>query len=321
MTLGQIIIAILLIGLIASIIYNGRARKIQILAANAELQQKEKEQQFEIKRLTEVKEATEGQLQKLYEDVDTATYRLSQINTELDKTTEEYKRIAEERAQKTQEECLKSLKREYATVVSELQNSTRQELQDYQLVKNRLASVQKNIKDLEAKQLAYIQMKQQEEQIRNKKDYYRLNLSEEDLQDVKFLREVQGRINHKDAIDKIIWEVYYKPAYDILMSHIFSSTTERKCGIYKITCLTNDKSYIGQSVDIRDRWKQHIKSALSHISTPNKLYQEMKSQGIENFIFQVVEEISRPRLNEREVYWIDFYKTRDYGLNSTRGGS
>ena len=26
-------------------------------------------------------------------------------------------------------------------------------------------------------------------------------------------------------------------------------------------------------------------------------------------------------LNERETYWISFYKTNDYGLNSTRGGA
>lgn len=152
-----------------------------------------------------------------------------------------------------------------------------------------------------------------------RQDYYRLVLSNEEKSDVKFLREAQSRIQRKDSIDKVIWEVYYKPAYDILMSHIFSSVSDKRCGIYRISCLTNDKAYIGQSVDIRDRWKQHIKTALSYASTSNKLYNEMKSQGIENFTFEILEEVPRTSLNDRETYWIDFYKTKDWGLNSTKG--
>ena len=33
---------------------------------------------------------------------------------------------------------------------------------------------------------------------------------------------------------------------------------EIKSGIYKITCLVNDKTYVGQAINIEDRWKTHI---------------------------------------------------------------
>ena len=38
-------------------------------------------------------------------------------------------------------------------------------------------------------------------------------------------------------------------------------------------------------------------------------------------MFEILEEVSRDKLNERETYWIDFYRTKDYGLNTTRGGA
>lgn len=47
----------------------------------------------------------------------------------------------------------------------------------------------------------------------------------------------------------------------------------------------------------------------------------MKKDGVENFLFEVLEEVPRDKLNEREVYWIDFYDTKNTGLNISKGGS
>ena len=129
-----------------------------------------------------------------------------------------------------------------------------------------------------------------------------------------------AHFSKKEAIDKLIWETYYKPSYDTLMAKLFPKTT-KTCGIYKITDLTTGQAYIGQSVDIKERFRQHIKASLAYGPATNKLYQTMQKSGQHNFIFEVLEEVPRASLNERETYWIDFYKTKDYGLNSTRGGS
>ncbi len=45
----------------------------------------------------------------------------------------------------------------------------------------------------------------------------------------------------------------------------------------------------------------------------------MKKYGVENFTFEILEQVDKTKLNEREIYWIDFCKTKDFGLNSTRG--
>ena len=46
----------------------------------------------------------------------------------------------------------------------------------------------------------------------------------------------------------------------------------------------------------------------------------MRKYGIENFTFSVIEECSQEQLNEREIYWIEYYDTYKNGYNSTLGG-
>lgn len=92
-------------------------------------------------------------------------------------------------------------------------------------------------------------------------------------------------------------------------------------GIYKITNKTNGKVYIGQSIDIKKRWKQHINEAKS--SRQNTyLYNAMRKYGIDNFSFEIIEECDIKSLNEREIYWIKFYNSFEgEGYNMTPGGS
>ena len=91
-------------------------------------------------------------------------------------------------------------------------------------------------------------------------------------------------------------------------------------GIYKITNKLNGKIYIGQSINIEQRWKQH------HQETKNgnkntKLYLAMRKYGIENFIFEVLEQCSKDELNDREIYWIKKYDSFKNGYNMTPGGN
>lgn len=254
-------------------------------------------------------------------DLTISTARLANLNSSLDKTTDEYKKIAEERAQKFYDERVSELNKEYEEIRADWQAVTLKEVADYKYIKAQSLDLQDKVKTLEATQLAYIQMKKREEEMRIKQDYYRPLLADNAEQEIKLLRDTQLHMTRKDAIDKVIWECYYKPAYNALMSRLCLTSQEKTCGIYKITCVDTDKPYIGQSVDIRDRFKQHIRSALSSDSTTNKLYQEMKKYGPENFTFEIVEEIPKERLNDREKYWIEFYRTCEWGLNSTKGGS
>lgn len=95
-------------------------------------------------------------------------------------------------------------------------------------------------------------------------------------------------------------------------------------GIYKITNLTNNKVYIGQSVLIEKRWNKHQTAGFN----PNgheyeyPLYRAIRKYGLNNFSFEVIEECSREVLDERESYWIDNFQSNNpaFGYNQTAGG-
>lgn len=93
-------------------------------------------------------------------------------------------------------------------------------------------------------------------------------------------------------------------------------------GIYKITNNINGKIYIGQSIDINKRWKEHKhRSQIPNKEYDKYLYRAFRKYGIENFTFEILEECTREQLNEKENYYILLYKSNDdfYGYNETSG--
>lgn len=95
------------------------------------------------------------------------------------------------------------------------------------------------------------------------------------------------------------------------------------CGIYKITNKINGKVYIGQSINIEQRWREHKSRYLSIDEKEyNKpLYNAIRKYGLQNFEFFIIEECSQEQLNEKEIYWIDSYEALDKnkGYNISRG--
>lgn len=92
--------------------------------------------------------------------------------------------------------------------------------------------------------------------------------------------------------------------------------------IYKITSPTN-RTYIGQTINLKDRISRY--KALS-CKRQKLLYSSFLKYGFKNHVFEVLEECDSRNLDEREVYWIDFYKSNlsrynnDNGMNLTDGG-
>ena len=302
------IIGLLLITIIGLIIYIYYLKKQehQIIEVNIDNQRKNSEIEQEIKHNREV-------LSNIKENI----YPENEILSSLVKSQEEMRENAQKQADEAYQIRISALLKSYEEKENELTMTFDAKSQD---LSNKISIESSKLADLQAKQLAYIQAQLRQEEIDSNQDYYRLALDEIDINDITLLRELQPRFVKKESIDKLIWEVYYKPAYDILTARLFPKAI-KYCGIYRITDLTTGKSYIGQSVDIKERFRQHIKSALTYGKATNKLYSTMQKSGVHNFTFEILEEVSRENLNERETYWIEFYKTKDFGLNTTRGGS
>lgn len=95
------------------------------------------------------------------------------------------------------------------------------------------------------------------------------------------------------------------------------------CGIYKITNLINGQIYIGQSVNIKERWREERSRAFNPSSAEYKASRSkaFRDFGLENFSFEVIEECPREQLNEREKYWVAYYDSYYNGYNATKGGA
>lgn len=78
---------------------------------------------------------------------------------------------------------------------------------------------------------------------------------------------------------------------------------QRFCGIYCITNLYNGKRYIGQSVDIERRWKQH-KETEKKGSDMSLIHKAMRKYGLNNFAFDILYLCPSYMLAEVERYYI-----------------
>ena len=152
------------------------------------------------------------------------------------------------------------------------------------------------------------------EEIKTKADFYKLQLPQIDIDEIKLLRSIEPKLRDKDILNKVIWKSYYeKPTTDLIGRVIGSGV---HTGIYKITNLENQMCYVGQAVDLAARWKQHIKRGIgAEPPTRNKLYPAMLSIGVENFSFEIIEECSREELDAREDYWQEYFKSKEFGYS------
>lgn len=148
----------------------------------------------------------------------------------------------------------------------------------------------------------------------SKKDYYRIMLDSAAAADIKQLRSIESSLVRPEALNKIIWKVYYENPTSDMIGRVVGNSA--KTGIYKITHCESGMAYIGQSNDISARFKQHIKRGLgADTPTQNKLYPAMKKFGPEAFMFEILEECDRNKMDEREDYWQDFYKVKEFGFS------
>lgn len=86
-------------------------------------------------------------------------------------------------------------------------------------------------------------------------------------------------------------------------------------GIYKIINILNNKIYVGSALNIKHRWRIHIKSLLLNKHHSIKLQRAYNKYGANCFDFEIIEECEKKDLIYREQYYIDLYNSFNNGYN------
>lgn len=179
--------------------------------------------------------------------------------------------------------------------------------------------IQDALNELRCRQEKTIDIMKEQEKDASELDFHRIAFTAQEHTDIELLLEVEKRLHNKDVLRKLIYKTYVEESMNEMFSRL-GITTEP--GIYKIENVKDKRVYIGQSTNVRNRLREHIKSALGISTIANQaVHQAMAEEGLENFTFYLIDDCNRDILNEREKYWIDFYKSNEWGYNRTRGGS
>lgn len=218
--------------------------------------------------------------------------RLTQINHSL------------ELEEKRKQELLQRQLDDFIASAAETKKSVNEEIEELRFL----------LEDYKSKRDLINQAIVHEKEIREQQDFYRIVLNESDKEDIQLLNTIEMRLHSREALYKLIYDVFYKKPLDDMLNRVLEG--KEFCGIYRITNLKTNESYIGKSTNIKNRFKQHIRTAIGLDGVARtKIHSAMKEYGIDNFSFEVLEKCTKETYSEREKYWINFYETNVYGYN------
>lgn len=269
--------------------------------------------------------------EKLKTEIEERENHRATINDDLNKyresklsEIEKYMALEEKRAKEKFQREVKDLNRVYAEEKQKIHNKTEElRIDAIELIEStkqekqkELEIIKKDLEDFRNRREAINKEILRQKEIEEKEDFYHIQITEDDKSDIELLRNIAPRLKHPEAVNKLIWTGYYQKPLAELRKRVAIEGS----GIYKITRDKTGEVYIGQAVNISDRWSNHCRTALG-VGTlaSSTLHKCMAEDGPENFTFEVIEKVEKEKLKEKESYYIDFYDSKNYGLNSIRG--
>ena len=248
--------------------------------------------------------------EKRYNEVnqDLNLYREGKMK-EIDGTAAEYEQRKRQAIDHAMEEHKLSLQQQSGQLQKELQEQEDKLKSEIEMIKSELEAER-------SKRAAINEEIRRAREVEEQQDFFRIQLNPDDKQDIELLKSIVSRLRHPEAINKVIWTGYYQKP----LAELRKRVAVEGPGVYKITRLKTGEIYIGQAVNVSDRWSNHCKSALG-VGTlaSSQLHRVMKEDGPEQFTWEVLEEVPKEKLRERESYYIDFYDSKNYGLNTISG--
>ena len=209
-----------------------------------------------------------------------------------------------------------------ATYISDQKAAAETFIQNYKNMEIKAEQEYKEIlnilEDFKARREVVNQQILREKEAQENTDFYRIQLTDNEIEDLKIIKEIEHKFNNKEVLHKAAFDCYIRRPLLEMEKRVLNN--KKPSGIYIITYIPTGEIYIGKSTDINNRWQEHCKSAygvgtIAHSS----LHTKMARDGIWNFTFQVLEEVPKEKLGEREKYWIEQYGATTL-LNQKQGG-
>lgn len=196
---------------------------------------------------------------------------------------------------------------------------TKQNLQaELLLIQSMIGDVKEELEDYKKKQQAVNEAILRQRELDEKQDFYRVCLSEFTIEDINLLQSIRQRLHISDSLNRLIYDIYVSKSVQEMVKRVLQGSAPS--GIYKITRLKTGEIYIGKSTNVKDRWVQHCKTVFGAGTIAHSiLHTTMQKDGLQNFTFELIEEVPKDKLTEREKYWINFYGSKEYGLNERNG--
>ena len=303
------------------------------LQENDQIESNNKQLIYQNQILKTKEDELKGQVANIQSEYDTISAKRDEIKNSLDDLEKQSAQAAKKFYESARQAAQVSFDQEVENISTTLEQDREQTKQVYlETTQECVLEFQKEI-DSKQQELTKIQTTLEQErknvdaaveaakrrqEIENQQDFYRLVLTDEDISEIKRLREVLPYLRDKTPLNKVIYKVYYEKPLTDMIGRVVGPGIHT--GIYKITHIDSKKCYVGQAVNIAERWKQHCKRGVGAEDwTRNKLYPAMYSLGVENFSFEIIEECERSKLNEREKYWTEFFHAQDFGYSIRSG--
>jgi hypothetical protein len=99
------------------------------------------------------------------------------------------------------------------------------------------------LKKEEEKYNEIIEQFKRQEQIKQQKDFYRITLKENELEDVKKLKAIAAELHDPSILYKLIYKTYYERPFNEMVGRVVTGRGDT--GIYKITNINDGRVYIG----------------------------------------------------------------------------
>ena len=290
----------------------------QVVEENRRLEVDNQNLRVEKELLLYSKEGLEQETQQLAQERDTLTEKLNDLGNSIAIVERQAQEAADifyqTNMQIAVEHFEKAMEEEAAKFQQSVENFETQYQETIGTLMGEYKTLEESVAALRAINDAAVAAAKRQEEMKDMQNFYRLQLSEKDIEEIEALRSIESQLRNSEPLNKVIWKCYYeKPTTDLIGRVIGGGT---HTGIYKITDVASGKCYVGQAVNLADRWKQHIKRGVgAETPTRNKLYPAMRALGPENFTFEVVEECSRADLDAQEDYWQDYFKAKEFGFS------